>query len=226
MDRRVIVGLLLAAIAAPTSEGRAVAQGPEPLGLPQPRIGGRISVEQAMRERRSVRQFLPAAVTLTEVSQLLWAAQGVTGSSGQRTAPSAGALYPLTVYLAAGRVAGLEPGVYRYEPVRHRLFRTGWRDRRAEISAAANQRWVGQAAAVLVIAANPTRSAARYGVRGERYALIEVGHAAQNVHLQGVALGLGVTDVGAFDDVKVKDILDLSAADEPVLLLPFGRPRR
>jgi len=226
VDRRVIAGSLLAVTAAAVGKGGPMAQGSAPLRLPQARTQGRTSVEQAIKARRSVREFLPVAVTLAEVSQLLWAAQGVTGPSGQRTAPSAGALYPLTIYLVAGRVAGLEPGVYRYDPARNQLFGTGRRDRRAEISAAAGQGWMNQAAAMLVIAANPRRSVAKYGARGERYALIEVGHAAQNVHLQGIALGLGATDVGAFDDAKVKAILDLPPAEEPVLLLPFGRPRR
>jgi len=184
-----------------------------------------VSVERALKARRSVRAFQTAPLTLGEISQLLWAAQGVTGSAGHRTAPSAGALYPLTLYLAVGKVSGLQPGVYRYDPADHSLVRTGEGDRRALVGAAAGQDWLEQAAAIVVISANPTRTTARYGARGQRYVHIEAGHAAENLSLQAAALGLGVTDVGTFDDAKVKRVMGLAAAEAPVLLLPIGRPR-
>ena len=164
-------------------------------------------------------------MALAELAQLLWAAQGVTGPAGQRTAPSAGALYPLRVYVAAGRVHGLEAGVHRYDPTGHALVRTGRRDLRAQLASAAGQPWIGQAPVVLLIAADRSRITARYGGRSARFVDIEVGHAAQNVHLQAVALGLGSTDVGAFDEAKVRALMGLPANEEALLLVPVGRPR-
>ena len=195
--------------------------------LPERRRDSGTSIEAALRSRRSVREFALGALTLAEVSQLLWAAQGETGAGGLRTAPSAGALYPLRLYLVAGDVAGLDPAVYRYDPRRHGLHRARDHDRRAELSAAAQgQECVASAAAVLVVAADGRPTAARYGARARRYIEIEAGHVAQNVQLQAVALGLGSVDVGAFDDAAVKHVLELPAAEDPVLLLPVGRMRK
>ena len=225
MDRRLFVALALAAVTAAAGGSVAMARTSPSIRLPEPRLEGRVSVERALKARRSVRAFQTAPLTLGEISQLLWAAQGVTGSAGHRTAPSAGALYPLTLYLAVGKVSGLQPGVYRYDPADHSLVRTGEGDRRALVGAAAGQDWLEQAAAIVVISANPTRTTARYGARGQRYVHIEAGHAAENLSLQAAALGLGVTDVGTFDDAKVKRVMGLAAAEAPVLLLPIGRPR-
>jgi SagB-type dehydrogenase family enzyme len=195
--------------------------------LPEQRRDSDTSIEAALRSRRSIREFAPGALTLAEVSQLLWAAQGKTGAGGRRTAPSAGALYPLRLYLISGDVAGLDPAVYRYDSRRHELHRARDHDRRAELSAAAlGQECVGSAAAVLVVAADGRPTAAKYGARARRYIEIEAGHAAQNVQLQAVALGLGSVDVGAFDDAAVKHVLELPAAEDPVLLLPVGRMRK
>jgi SagB-type dehydrogenase family enzyme len=195
--------------------------------LPEQRRDSDTSIEAALRSRRSIREFAPGALTLAEVSQLLWAAQGKTGAGGRRTAPSAGALYPLRLYLISGDVAGLDPAVYRYDSRRHELHRARDHDRRAELSAAAlGQECVGSAAAVLVVAVDGRPTAAKYGARARRYIEIEAGHAAQNVQLQAVALGLGSVDVGAFDDAAVKHVLELPAAEDPVLLLPVGRMRK
>jgi SagB-type dehydrogenase family enzyme len=185
------------------------------------------SIEAALQSRRSIREFALEPLTLADVSQLLWAAQGETGTTGLRTAPSAGALYPLRLYLVSGDVTGLDPAVYRYVPGRHELRRTRGQDRRAELSAAAlHQECVRSAAATLVIAADGRDTIAKYGARARRYIDIEVGHAAQNVHLQARALGLGSVDVGAFDDAAVEDVLGLPRAEEPLLLLPVGRRRK
>lgn len=194
------------------------------LDLPEPRLESSLSIEAALRSRRSVREFRDGAATLAETAQLLWAAQGLTGAAGSRTAPSAGALYPLEIYLVAGEVEALEPGIYRYDPVRHRLSKTAEGDRRSEMSVAAfGQSWIAQASVILVIAANYRRSAAKYGTRAERYVHLEAGHVAQNVYLECVPLGLGTTDVGAFDDAKLKRVANLPASEDPVLLLPIGR---
>jgi SagB-type dehydrogenase family enzyme len=174
--------------------------------------------------RRSIREFAPGALALAEVGQLLWAAQGITDSVGLRTAPSAGALYPLEVCLAAGEVSALTPGLYRYDPNRHILAKTEDGDRRTELAnAALGQAWIAAAAAILVLAAVYRRTTDKYGARGERYVHIEIGHAAQNIYLQALALGLGTTEVGAFDDRAVKAVLGLPGDQNPLAIMPIGR---
>ena len=144
--------------------------------LPTPRHDGEVSLEHALTTRRSIREFARGALTLAEVGQLLWAAQGVTHSAGLRTAPSAGALYPLEVYLAAGEVSALTPGLYRYDPNRHMLAKTEDLDCRIELAnAALCQAWIATAAAILVLAAVHQRMTDKYGSRGERYVHIESG---------------------------------------------------
>lgn len=192
--------------------------------LPNPVSTGVLSVESALHSRRSVRDFSPQSLTLAEVAQLLWAAQGITGPGGTRTAPSAGALYPLELYLVTGNVSALAKGVYRYQPLVFSLIRLADGDQRAALAAAAlGQDWVNEAAAVIVVAAAHERMTRKYGQRGVRYVHMEAGHAAQNIHLQAVALNLGTVVVGAFDDDKVKIIVNLSGDEQPLCLLPIGR---
>jgi SagB-type dehydrogenase family enzyme len=160
------------------------------------------------------------------VSQLLWAAQGVTHPDGLRTTPSAGALYPLEVYLVAGDVTGLEPGVYRYDPRHHRLSLQSAGDSRAGVvQATLGQDWVAEAPAIIVLAGVYRRTSRKYGARAPRYVHMEMGHAAQNVYLQATALGLGTTLVGAFRDDKLARVLELPKHIEPLGLLPIGTPR-
>ncbi len=197
---------------------------PDALLLPPPRPASPVSVEEALASRRSVRHFADAPLTLADAAQLVWAAQGITHAEGLRTAPSAGALYPLEIYLVAGTVAAAPAGVYRYLPAHHRLERTVAGDlRRALAAAAFHQNWIAEAPAMIVIAAVVRRTRLKYGERGERYVPIEAGHAAQNVCLQAVALGLGATIVGAFADAEVKRLLGLTE-EEPLLLVPVGKP--
>ena len=217
---RVVVAAVIASLAlGPT----AMAAG-DSVSLPSPRPASAVSVEEALASRRSVRDFADAGLSLEDMAQLLWAAQGITHSEGLRTAPSAGALYPLEVYLVAGRVATLPAGIYRYDPRRHQLAPTALGDRRPGLAAAAlHQTWIADAPAVVVIAAVFRRTSVKYGERGERYVHIETGHAAENVCLQAVALGLGTTIVGAFSDAEVKRLLGLGE-EEPLLLIPVGKP--
>jgi SagB-type dehydrogenase family enzyme len=192
--------------------------------LPPATRAGSLSVEEALRSRRSVRAYTAAPLTLVEISQLLWAAQGLTGAEGGRTAPSAGALYPLELYVAAGNVTGLQPGIYRYRPGRHDLIRTEIGDRRSELAAAAlGQRWVAAGAAILVFTAVYERTTVKYGDRGLRYVHMEVGHAAQNVYLQATTLHIGSVFVGAFRDEAVAKLLELPDAAHPLGLMPLGR---
>jgi SagB-type dehydrogenase family enzyme len=171
-----------------------------------------------------VREFGRDAISLEETSQILWAAQGITHPAGYRTAPSAGALYPLEIVLIAGNVASLATGIHRYDPRAHALDAGANGDRRAAIAGAAlAQGWIADAAVVLVVAAVEERTTKKYGRRGIRYIHIEAGHAAQNVYLQAAALGLGTTIVGAFDDDAVTQIADLRPGETPLCLLPIGR---
>ncbi|MCK8519023.1 SagB/ThcOx family dehydrogenase [Methanoculleus sp. 7T] len=192
--------------------------------LPAPLSGGDVPVEEALRERRSVRVYAEVPLTPADVGQILWAAQGVTDERGYRTAPSAGALYPLEVYVVAGDVMDLEPGVYHYRPGEHLLVPTAGGDRRAALQAAVNQTSVGEAPATVVIAAVPTRTTAKYGERGMRYVFMEAGHAAENVYLQAEASNLGTVTIGAFDDGEVRDVLGLPENTTPFCLMPVGRP--
>jgi len=174
-----------------------------------------------------MREYSAAPLPLAHAAQLAWAAQGVTDPRGLRAAPSAGALYPLELYLVAGEVEGLEAGVYRYMPARHALERSGGGDRRARLGRAAlGQDWLAEAPAVFVIAAVYERTAVKYGSRAERYVDMEAGHAGQNLFLQAVALGLGTVVVGAFRDEEVAAVLELPAGVKPLGLMPVGVPAR
>ncbi len=222
----VTIALLTAAIVSCGGEERA-GVGDEPakeVALPPPQRQGEMSVEEALQARRSVRDYTGEPLTLAEVSQLLWAAQGTTDSRGFRTTPSAGALYPLEVYVVAGDVTGVTPGVYRYLPDDHELLLVAAGDRRDRLAAAAvGQEWVAEAAVDLVVTAMPERTTGKYGGRGIRYVHMEAGHAAQNLYLQGEALGLGMTVVGAFEDDGVRDIVAASTDEQPLYVIPVGR---
>jgi len=194
------------------------------IALPAPRRTGEKSVEAVISERRSLRDFASGSIALAELGQLLWAAQGVTDAEHGRTAPSAGATYPLELYAVTGSVDGLPAGIYHYEPHRHALRAIASGERRIALAAAAlSQSWMEAAAVVLVIAAMFERTTGKYGGRGERFVHMEAGHAGQNVCLQAAALGLGTTVVGAFDDKAVKAIIGVDQPGEPLCLLPVGR---
>lgn len=219
-----ILGVLMASLLAAT-EGGAGSAAPG-VSLPPPPAAGTMSLEEVLMRRRSVREFVPGALTLAEISRLAWAAQGITDSE-RRTAPSAGATYPLEVYLAAANVEGLAAGVYRYRPGPHRLEAVVDGDICRQLAdAAVDQKWVSRAAMVVVIAAAFERTTARYGRRGERYVHMEAGHAAQNLLLEAAALGLGATPVGAFNDAEVSRLLHLPDGETPLYLIPLGHKPR
>ncbi|MFB3924741.1 MAG: SagB/ThcOx family dehydrogenase [Syntrophales bacterium] len=185
--------------------------------LPKPRIKGGMPLHEAIFGRESVRGFSAKALTPEEISQLLWSAQGRTRPWGGRSAPSAGALYPLELYVAD------RGGVYHYISRSHQLVRLSSQDVLSSLSAAAlGQECVRQAPAVIVIAAVYERIEKKYGKRGERYVKIEAGHAAQNILLQAVSLGLGAVPVGAFYDDRVRSVLNIPADHEPLYLIPIG----
>jgi SagB-type dehydrogenase family enzyme len=194
------------------------------IALPAPQRKGKGSIEQALAARRSRRSYASGPVTLAEAGQLLWAAQGITGPEGQRTAPSAGALFPLEVYLSASRVEGLAPGIYHYNAAEHALELHVPGDQRREMTAAASdQDCMRFSACALVLAAVLERSEAKYGERAAKFIHIEAGHAAQNVYLQAESLALGVCAVGAFSAGEVRRVAALGASEEAVYLLTVGR---
>ena len=195
------------------------------IALPSPRIQSQTSVEAALLTRRSVRTYSDDPLTLSQAGQLLWAAQGITDPNGLRTAPSAGALYPLELYLVVKSVDGLSPGIYHYLPTDHQLRLLSEGEVSDQLSSAAlRQSAVKNAPAVIVFSAVPERTTARYGERGMQYVFMEAGHAAQNLLLEAVALGLGAVPIGAFQDEQVQEALQLPANQQPLYLIPVGHP--
>lgn len=193
--------------------------------LPEPRRSGPLSLEQAIQKRRSRREFRKDALSLEEIAQLLWSAQGVTDPEGLRSVPSAGATYPLELYLLVVDVRSLSAGLYHYVARDNALVRCRNGDLLPQLlRATRGQDWIAGASAVIVIAANPSRTRVKYGERGDRYTHFEVGHAAQNVCLQCEALDLCTAHVGAFDDGAVHRFLELNEEEVPLCLLPVGRP--
>lgn len=193
--------------------------------LPKENREGRVSVETALAERRTVRSFSSKPLSASQLSQILWAGQGVTGAGGKRTAPSAGALYPSFLYAAAGRgtVAGVEAGLYRYVPEDHSLSLISQRDVRGElVRSCLSQAWMAHAPLSLVICSDYGRITGKYGERGIRYAMIEAGHIAQNIFLEAVATGLSVGIVGAFVDEEVIRVTGIPKSHTPLLVMPVG----
>jgi len=214
-----------AALLVATAATALAQESPQVIRLPEARREGAMSLEAALWARRSIRTLKPDALPLADAAQLLWAAQGKNRPDGHRTAPSAGATYPLEVYLVTGSVEGLAPGVYRYRSATHDLLLAQAGDKRAELTAAPGRPpdWAASAPLLVVFAAVPDRVSRRYGARAERYVAMEVGHAAQNVYLQAAALGLGTTFMGGYNDSAMTRVL---AADErPMGVMPVGRPR-
>lgn len=206
-------------------KNQKIATDPSSITLPPPRYDSQTSIEKSLLERRSIRDYKDEPLTLAEVSQLLWAGQGVTDKENNfRTAPSAGALYPLEVYLVAGKVENLSPGIYKYQPQNHKLIKITEGDKRNELCRAAlSQSSVKDAPVVFVFSAVYERTTGKYGERGKTYVHMEVGHAAENVYLQAVSLNLGTVVIGAFDDREVKKILSLPEEETPLYLMPVGK---
>jgi SagB-type dehydrogenase family enzyme len=210
-----------AANPSPTSEETPT------ISLPDPRLKGEMTLEEAILKRRSRRAFNDSPLTLGEVSQIVWAAQGVTSETGLRAAPSAGALYPLDLYLVVGEqgVEGLGEGVYHYLPQRHSLELILEEDVRQTLARlSVQQMFIAEAPLSLLITAEYERTTVKYGDRGVRYVHMEAGHVAQNVYLQAEALGLGTVTVGAFQDEEIAQALALPAAFRLLYVMPIGYP--
>lgn len=185
-------------------------------------------MEEAIAGRRSVRNFSAAPLTQLELAQILWAAQGITDKGwGLRAVPSAGATYPLEVFVVCGHngVAGIDEGVYRYNIAQHSLTLHRKGDVRLDLARAAlGQEFIYEAPVDIVICALFQRTTGGYGGRGEKYVHIEVGHAGQNIYLQAAALGLATVAVGAFRDEPVREVLQLDLECQPLYIMPVAKP--
>ena len=198
----------------------------EEVKLPPPRKMGEVSVEEAIARRSSVRSYTEEPLSLNQVSQLLWAAQGITHGGRFRAAPSAGATYPLELFVVAGSVDKLEPGIYRYDVNNHSLHPYMEGDQRQRLAdASLGQGFIAQAPIDIVICAIYGRTTDHYGQRGVRYVHIDTGHAAENLSLQAVALGLATVMVGAFHDDEVSSALCLAEELKPLYIIPVGKER-
>lgn len=208
-----LLGLLvLTAIGASAQEGT--------VKLPQPDKTGRITLEAAIAQRRSIRSYESSALTMKELGQVLWSAQGITDEQrGLRAAPSAGALYPLEIYAATGE------GLFKYRPHEHALEVTSAQDLRSALArACVNQRWMAGAGAHIIITADYGRTARKYGERAKLYVPIEAGAVCANVSLQAVGLGLGTCPVGAFEETELSRVLGLPDSETPLLVMAVGKP--
>lgn len=198
----------------------------ELIRLPDPKYEGEHSIEWTLLHRRSARRYLRGSLSMNEVGQILWAAQGCNSARGFGTAPSAGATFPLETFLAIGDVEQLTPGLYRYLRKEHAVSSIMAGDLRPELCRAAlGQGCVRDGAAAIIFAAVYSRTTQRYGERGFRYVHMEAGHAQQNVYLQAAALGIGTVVVGALEDREVKRIMGMKDDEEPLSIMPLGRIR-
>ncbi len=199
----------------------------EIIKLPPPNFKSKMSVEEAIYKRCSVRKYKNEPLTIDQVSQILWSAQGIT-ERGRRAVPSAGATYPLEIFLMTGdgTVKGLEAGIYHYNVDSHSLSRQRLGDFRKELARAAlDQGFIAVAPINIIVCALYQRTCYRYGKRGERYVHMEVGHVGQNVHLQTLTLGLATVMVGAFEDDEVRTLLGLDEVIKPLYIMPVGKPK-
>ncbi|MGM0381729.1 MAG: SagB/ThcOx family dehydrogenase [bacterium] len=221
----VIIGVITIIFISSRLQNRA-AQGGKKVKLPEPRRRSDISLEETVANRRSRRQFKDVSLDSQQLSQLLWAAQGITDQQENfRAAPSAGALYPLETFAVVSNVEDLDPGVYRYLPEKHAVKKTMAGDLSSRLqSEALDQKAVGAAPLNIVLTAIYKRSTSRYGERAHRYAHIETGHVDQNIYLQAEALKLGTVAIGAFSDEGVSKVLRLEE-EKPLLILPVGKPQ-
>jgi SagB-type dehydrogenase family enzyme len=203
--------------------------------LPSPQLKGKVSLEETILRRRAVRRYRSEPLGLSQLSQILWSAQGITGTREFRAAPSAGATYPLEIFVFVGKQGvidsetkqapeELHAGIYHYEADSHSLSLHKLADLRPDLARATlDQEFIVDAPVDIVICALYHRTSYRYGRRGERYVHIEVGHVGENIHLQAVALGLATVEVGAFHDEEVRKVLGVEEQIKPLYVMPLGK---
>jgi SagB-type dehydrogenase family enzyme len=203
--------------------------------LPSPQLKGKVSLEETILKRRAVRRYRREPLDLSQLSQILWSAQGITGTREFRAAPSAGATYPLEIFVFVGKQGviareakqvpkELQPGIYHYEADSHSLSLHKPADLRPDLARATlDQEFIIDAPVDIIICALYHRTSYRYGRRGERYVHMEVGHVGENIHLQAVALGLATVEVGAFHDEEVSKVLGVEEQIKPLYIMPLGK---
>jgi SagB-type dehydrogenase family enzyme len=203
--------------------------------LPSPQLKGKVSLEETILRRRAVRRYRREPLDLSQLSQILWSAQGITGTREFRAAPSAGATYPLEIFVVVGKQGvtaskakqapkELPSGIYHYEADSHSLSLHKPADLRPDLARATlDQEFIIDAPVDIVICALYHRTSYRYGRRGERYVHMEVGHVGENIHLQAVALGLATVEVGAFHDEEVSKVLGVEEQIKPLYIMPLGK---
>jgi SagB-type dehydrogenase family enzyme len=223
MTSRILFRLAAAILLAATA-GAARAAEPTLVSLPAPDTLGKVTLASAISERRSVREYAPAALTLAEVSQLMWVAQGITGADDRhRAVPSARAVHPLEVRLEARHVDGLAPGLYVYRPREHALALVAAGDQKPAVMGAAGQPCIEAAAAVVCVTGDSTLAAAKFGRNAERWLGMEAGFVVQNVYLACTSLGLGTVMVGGYDELKANAAFQLAPGWKTLGLMPVGR---
>ncbi len=190
--------------------------------LPSPELDSETSIEKALSQRRSVRDFADQTLDNKQISQLLWSAQGITADWGGRTAPSAGATYPIEIYIAVNNSESLTPGLYKYKNTNHslRLIKKGSLGKKLS-QACLGQQSIQEAPVSIIITAVLQRTAVRYGERAQRYVYMEAGHVGQNIYLQAESLGLGTVAIGAFHDDQVQEVLGIN--EEVMIIMPVGK---
>lgn len=210
----------------PIPKPRATKRQFQPIDLPPPRTSGRFSLERALNVRRSARDYLREPISLSDLAQLLWSCQGITSSDGLRTTPSAGAVYPLEIYAAVERVEELAAGVYHYVPGlkvhRMELVKSGKFGKRL-FDLTTQQDFIAEVAVNVVIATVTPRMREKYGDAAERLVLLEMGHAAQNIHLQAESLGLGSVAVGYLKEKAIMGMFGIEA--EPLYMVSVGKKK-
>lgn len=229
MIRRLLLAVIGLSVATgltctPKTAGAKGAPAATTVALPAPDREGRFTLEQTLATRRSTREFAPEDLSLAEAGQLLWAAQGITGEGGKRTAPSARAVYPLEVYVVANRVAGLTPGTYRYDPEAHALAAMPGEGRAAVAAATTRQAFVAEAPLVVIVTGDSLLAAEKFGPRAERWVAMETGFVVQDVYLQATALGLGTVMVGGYLDAPLRAV-GLRPGRVPYAVMPVGRKK-
>jgi SagB-type dehydrogenase family enzyme len=207
--------------------------------LPPPELSSNVSLEETILRRRAVRRYRAEPLTLSQLGQILWSAQGTTRETMFRAAPSAGATYPLEIFVFIGKhgvtasgvpmapgqtTEELQAGIYHYEADSHSLSLHKPGDFRPDLARAAlEQEFIIEAPVDIAICALYHRTVSRYGRRGKRYVHIEVGHAGENIHLQAVALGLATVEVSAFRDEEVREALEVEEQIKPLYIMPVGK---
>ena len=195
--------------------------------LPTPSLKGKISVEEAIFKRKSIRMFKTEPLSLLQLSQILWASQGITYATGHRAVPSAGATFPLEIFILVGEntVESLKSAIYHYEVNSHSLSLHREGDFRQTLcEAALDQHFIATSPVSMVVCALFSRTTSRYGRRGERYIHMEAGHLGQNISLQAIAIDLATVMVGAFHDEEVSMVLKTEPQIKPLYIIPIGKP--